>query len=170
MDDGLKQRIIGAFVLLALAVIFVPVLFDRERIEPVGRLSKIPPAPDVETIEVALPQRVLPNLPVRKAEDYFSLSEEGTVPNMAQASAAENVPKAWVMLFAKALSRSEAQALQQSLDKKGHASFLRGDKPYEATTFRLFVGPKLDKRRLEILKSELSQQFDIVGDIYPFHP
>lgn len=42
MDDGLKQRIVGALVLLALLVIFLPVLFDRNRVEPVDRASQIP--------------------------------------------------------------------------------------------------------------------------------
>lgn len=46
MDDGVKQRIVGAFVLVALAVIFVPVFFDRERIAPVDRESQIPLAPE----------------------------------------------------------------------------------------------------------------------------
>lgn len=45
MNDGLKQRIIGAVVLLALAVIFVPVIFDKERITPVDRNTQIPIMP-----------------------------------------------------------------------------------------------------------------------------
>ena len=48
MDDGVKQRIVGAFVLLALLVIFLPVFFDRERIDPVDRESQIPLAPELE--------------------------------------------------------------------------------------------------------------------------
>jgi DedD protein len=47
MNDGLKQRIIGALVLVALAVIFLPVLFDKERIAPVDRATQIPLAPVV---------------------------------------------------------------------------------------------------------------------------
>ena len=30
LDKGLKQRIVGALVLVALAVIFLPMLFSRE--------------------------------------------------------------------------------------------------------------------------------------------
>ena len=47
MNDGLKQRIIGAVVLLALAVIFVPVIFDKERITPVDRKTQIPIMPPI---------------------------------------------------------------------------------------------------------------------------
>ena len=35
MDDGLNSSALGALVLLALLVIFLPVLFDRNRVEPV---------------------------------------------------------------------------------------------------------------------------------------
>lgn len=55
MDDGLKQRLIGAFVLLALAVIFIPVLFDRERMEPVDTRTQIPAAPHIEPVVIETP-------------------------------------------------------------------------------------------------------------------
>ncbi|MEY4590562.1 MAG: hypothetical protein RL497_2638 [Pseudomonadota bacterium] len=55
MDDGLKQRIVGALVLLALLVIFLPVLFDRNRVEPVDRTSQIPPAISVPAAPINPP-------------------------------------------------------------------------------------------------------------------
>ena len=51
-DDGLKQRLIGAVVLLALGVIFLPVLFDRDRIEPIDQETLIPEAPEVVTVDI----------------------------------------------------------------------------------------------------------------------
>lgn len=50
--DGLKQRVIGAVVLVSLAVIFVPMLFDEPHIERSSRVIDIPeqpPFPEVET-------------------------------------------------------------------------------------------------------------------------
>ncbi|MFO1368663.1 MAG: SPOR domain-containing protein [Marinagarivorans sp.] len=55
MDDGLKQRIVGALVLLALLVIFLPVLFDRNRVEPVDPTSQIPPAVSVPAAPIQAP-------------------------------------------------------------------------------------------------------------------
>lgn len=55
MDDGLKQRIIGALVLLAIAIIFVPVFFDQERIVPLDRTTQVPLAPEIEPIEIEKP-------------------------------------------------------------------------------------------------------------------
>ncbi len=60
MDDGLKQRIVGALVLLALLVIFLPVLFDRNRVEPVDPTSQIPPPVSVPAAPIGAP--VVPNV------------------------------------------------------------------------------------------------------------
>ncbi|MDX1557916.1 MAG: SPOR domain-containing protein [Marinobacter sp.] len=52
--DGLKQRIIGALVLVSLAVIFVPMLFDEPHSERTSTTIKIPeepPFPEVEAPE-----------------------------------------------------------------------------------------------------------------------
>ncbi|MFP3978365.1 SPOR domain-containing protein [Marinobacter sp. KMM 10035] len=50
--DGLKQRIIGALVLISLAVIFVPMVFDEphsERTSTSINIPEEPPFPEVET-------------------------------------------------------------------------------------------------------------------------
>jgi len=52
--DGLKQRVIGALVLVSLAVIFVPMLFDEphsERTSTTIKLPEEPPFPEVEAPE-----------------------------------------------------------------------------------------------------------------------
>lgn len=49
--DGLKQRVIGALVLISLAVIFVPMLFDEPHTERSSRMidiSEEPPFPEVQ--------------------------------------------------------------------------------------------------------------------------
>lgn len=52
--DGLKQRIIGALVLISLAVIFVPMVFDEphsERTSTSINIPEEPPFPEVEAPE-----------------------------------------------------------------------------------------------------------------------
>ncbi|SDH42082.1 SPOR domain-containing protein [Pseudomonas panipatensis] len=63
LDKGLKQRIVGALVLLALAVIFLPMLFSREDemrqvVVDAPAMPKPPamPAVDVQPTEVPQPQ------------------------------------------------------------------------------------------------------------------
>ncbi len=71
MDDGLKQRLIGAFVLLALAVIFLPAFFDRERMQPVDKKTQIPAAPHLETVELEDTQRVDVAVEAKSPESMF---------------------------------------------------------------------------------------------------
>lgn len=71
MDDGLKQRLVGAFVLLALAVIFVPVFFDRERIEPVSKTTQIPVAPHIEPLSVEKAEPPVTESPAKDAAEMY---------------------------------------------------------------------------------------------------
>ncbi len=71
MDDGLKQRLIGAVVLLAIAIIFLPALFDRETITPVDRVSQIPPAPEIEIEPISVAQPPVVASPAPEPEAMF---------------------------------------------------------------------------------------------------
>lgn len=72
MDDGLKQRLIGAFVLLAIAVIFLPAFFDRERMQPVDKKTQIPAAPHIETNEIADTERTEVDVEAKPPETMFT--------------------------------------------------------------------------------------------------
>ncbi|QXP86938.1 SPOR domain-containing protein [Methylococcus capsulatus] len=59
MDEQLKQRLIGATVIVALAVIFVPMLFDEKPGPSRPEVAEIPPMPkDMEEQPVELPRSV----------------------------------------------------------------------------------------------------------------
>lgn len=61
MDDGLKQRLIGAIVLVAIAVLFVPSLFEKNSQRTVDLDTQIPQRPDVVTEILELPEPIRPN-------------------------------------------------------------------------------------------------------------
>lgn len=77
VDKGLLQRIVGALVLLALAVIFVPMLFNRE--DPGQQITvdapEMPEAPSVPVIETR-PVEV-PEPQVEPFPEEFEIIEEG---------------------------------------------------------------------------------------------
>ncbi|AYF87428.1 SPOR domain-containing protein [Pseudomonas sp. JS3066] len=74
MDKGLKQRIVGALVLVALAVIFLPMLFSREDemrqvVVEAPPMPKAPEMPPVELEQVQVPEpQALPQEPVPPLE------------------------------------------------------------------------------------------------------
>ncbi|WP_271411715.1 SPOR domain-containing protein [Pseudomonas sp. Q1-7] len=97
LDKGLKQRIVGALVLVALAVIFLPMLFSREdelrqvvvEAPPMPKAPEMPPV-ELEQVQVpepqALPQEPVP--PLETAEETLA----ATVPPAQPAAPAVPVP------------------------------------------------------------------------------
>ncbi|WP_372998001.1 SPOR domain-containing protein [Marinobacter sp.] len=73
--DGLKQRIIGALVLVSLAVIFVPMLFDEPHSERTSTTIKIPEEPPFPEVEA-------PDSELAPAPSY-GLSDSDTIEPVA---------------------------------------------------------------------------------------
>ncbi len=55
MEIKLKQRLVGAMVLIALAIIFLPSLFHKDERVALDSTSLIPPQPKVESIVITAP-------------------------------------------------------------------------------------------------------------------
>lgn len=77
LDRGMMQRMVGALVLIALAVIFVPMLFNREddarRVEvDAPAMPQTPAMPDVEVQPVEVPEPAAEPFP-----EEFEIIEEG---------------------------------------------------------------------------------------------
>lgn len=87
MDDGLKQRLIGALVLIAIAVIFLPSLFSGEHGRRLDTRTQIPPAPETKVLVIAQPKPVegIPKAPAPEAM-YQLLEEDVAVESSGVAS------------------------------------------------------------------------------------
>jgi len=55
--DGLKQRLVGAFVILSLAVIFLPMIFDNPHKVKNITVESVPPKPNFQNFVVEKPKR-----------------------------------------------------------------------------------------------------------------
>ncbi|MFV8781946.1 SPOR domain-containing protein [Microbulbifer sp. SA54] len=87
LNDGVKQRIVGALVLAALAVIFLPSLFDREGTRYIDVTSKIPPAPAIQPITIAEPAPVKDVAPAPPVNEVFQpefAEQPGPAPDPAE--------------------------------------------------------------------------------------
>lgn len=91
MDDGLKQRLVGAFVLLALGVLFVPVLFDPDGRQGVDTTTQIPVAPQpAPTLVVPIPDPARPqNIEPAKTPELMFAGEDAAVEESAADSEAD---------------------------------------------------------------------------------
>lgn len=57
MNDVLKQRLVGALILVALGVVFWPIIFVEPGERPGLEQSRIPPRPQVDTTPIEPPER-----------------------------------------------------------------------------------------------------------------
>lgn len=71
MRESVKQRIIGVLVLVALAAVFVPVLFDLEPRQRIDTGTEIPPSPDIEPVTIPEPEQVAGIEAPKPAEQAF---------------------------------------------------------------------------------------------------
>ena len=161
MDERLKQRLIGASVLVALAVIIVPILLDGagRRVRDTAAFE-IPPKPE-------LTQR-----PLQKLEDIVP------VPTPAEALAKQSdrgeadarqsaTPHAWVVQLGAFSSEANAVVLRDKLRSGGHPAFVEvsGDK----SQYRVRIGPEIDKEVANRLRDELAAEYGQAGIVvrYP---
>ncbi|WP_028624074.1 SPOR domain-containing protein [Pseudomonas sp. Ant30-3] len=97
LDKAYKQRMVGALVLVALAVIFLPMLFSRQDEQrqvtveaPAAPQAAVVPQVEVEPVVVPEPQ-ALPQEPV-PSDDEIAQQEEPTMPIAPAAPAVPVAP------------------------------------------------------------------------------
>lgn len=196
MDRGLIQRMVGALVLIALAVIFVPMLFNREddarRVEvDAPAMPQTPAMPDVELQPVEVPEPAAEPFP-----EEFEIIEEGseakpetppepiTAPPVAAEPApappaetqppakseqhldAANLPVSWSIQLASLSNRESAEALTAKLRSQGYNAYLR---TFEGMN-RVFVGPLVERAEANRLRDVLERQQKLKGFVVRFKP
>ncbi len=172
MDDGLKQRLIGAFVLLALGVIFIPVFFDRERIEPVDKRTQIPPAPYIEPVDIGTAAKPEVENEAEAPQEMYvpdDREEEPLTPEVLSVNE-EGVPNSWVLQIGSFRFEKLAEKLQDKLIADGYASYTRTVQTDRGKMTRLFVGPKLDKNILIRQKKEIEKKHKVSAMLLKFEP
>lgn len=172
LDDSLKQRLLGALVLLALAVIFLPVLFDRESITPVDRTSQIPVPPEIVTVIVREPDVPALPKPAPPPAEMFIPDEQKVADETPEAPGldAQGVPGAWVLQVASFRQVAHAERLRVQLMEAGYTAYTRQVSYKNGDVIRVYVGPKLDKGTLLGKKTAIDSRFGVDALLLPFTP
>lgn len=106
MDDGLKQRLIGAVVLIAIAILFVPSLFNQGGRKAIDLTTQVPPEPEsiTEPLEIPIPappESARPGKPLAENYDHSTTVSERSAPeapepvedSVSEAGTASAAPK-----------------------------------------------------------------------------
>jgi DedD protein len=196
LDKGLKQRMVGALVLVALAVIFVPMLLSRDDearriVVDAPSMPATPAAPTVEVEPVAVPEpQPLPDEPVPADPPDTPIAALPVAPAAPPAPAtqspapapaptltptskpaesrldANNLPVSWSVQLASLSNRGSAESLQATLRNQGYNAYIRTAENMN----RVFVGPVIERAEAERLRDQLNKQQKLNGFVVRFRP
>ena len=135
MEQGLKERLVGAAVIVILAVIFIPMLFDdTEDTEIVITETNIPPKPEHMPLPPAVDEQIIPadsnfssriipvqeepaevEVEVEEPEQIVQSVEESAAPAQTEKAAASQSAQATGQKSVAAVSKSEESATNVGL-------------------------------------------------------
>ena len=180
MEEALKQRLVGASVLVVLAVIFLPLLLDGSGMaKPTAPLSlDLPEASADNTVTITLkPQKVASKptvvkpAPVSKPKPVQKpVAKPAPKPEVKPKPEPKPVPKPqakkvsdaggsqWVVQLGSFGQRSNAQTLRDKLINLGYKSFVEASGQGSAQVYRVRVGPESSRERAEAIRIKLQNK------------
>lgn len=176
LSENLKQRIVGGFVLLALALILFALLFDFSDDAQVDTRSQIPDSPEIAPVVVAEPVRPDNIEDATDAESIFQpeISEEAedTTSSVSEPPKLtdDGVAEAWVLQVGSFRDRAKAQLLVEQLLAEGYSAYVREQKDDAGVLSRVFVGPKVLKSKLLEEKAAIDKKYGVNALMLRFDP
>ncbi len=161
MDQDLKQRLVGAVVITALAAIFVPMLFD-DPVEPDGRY---------ESLEIpALPQEMIEesieNTPDRSTFNADQRLNEDLETGPSSSAAGLSASRRWFLQVGIFSQQENALGLRDRLRASGYRARVLTVENEGAKMFRVLVGPELVENQLQRAQQNIERDFEIKGILF----
>lgn len=218
MNEVLKQRLVGALILVALGVVFWPIIFVEPGEQGAAESARIPPRPQVDTTPVETPgmaglrpspdlvkdepapDRPLLTLAPETPPPGSRVGEEATKPASAskpttaskpaakptKAAAPtkktrteppvkpvvddQGIPVVWILRVASVSNAARADELRKRLLDMGHKAYSKKIKSGGKTLYRVYVGPKAEKAKLEKIQREINAEFGVTTMITRYYP
>lgn len=150
-ENRLRQRLWGAVVLIAIAVIVLPLLLDgagsESQFRRVEQLREAPQVPEQQLSRRTVAPQLAPANPEQvSAPESLGEPEAQSLP--AELVAPAPALTAWVVQAAAFTQENDARALRDQLRSAGYASFVR-DRDAETDPFRVLVGPMIREQSAE---------------------
>ena len=158
-NEKLKRRLVGAIVLTALAVIFLPMLFDEEVKQGSISTRKIPEFPK-ESEENIL------EIPTQKQIAERIIQPESRLPGLTGNS--NKQLKTWVVQVGSFAKKTNARELRNKLRKAGFAAFVETVDEAKGKLFRVRVGPELSRESAEKIQTKIVGAFEMKGVVVPY--
>jgi DedD protein len=189
----LKQRIVGAIVLVALGVIFIPMILNRDasltgisgsnipkKPDELGQLEQQPmPSPPVVPAQPGETRQLVdkdsPTLPAMTA----TLTQQDAPPGAAtgheatqQKSSQPDKPatQGWVVQVASFTDRGKALRFRDRLRKAGYTCFVESITRKHGALYRVRVGPVVKREEAKALQVKINKRFKLKDTLVMAHP
>ncbi|MCW8919772.1 MAG: SPOR domain-containing protein [Gammaproteobacteria bacterium] len=185
MNEQIKQRLIGAVVLVSLAVIFIPMLLDGGINSTMPRFgSTIPAQPEFDFEPLEIPLQAITPIPAdrpRVIEQEVALAptagqppqeipaQQRPAPPPLPDTAPSAAPIRWVVQVGSFSQSVNAMALRDRLRKGGFSVFVEKFQDRGKSSYRVRVGPELKRENAEKQRERLDKHFQLKG-IVMGHP
>ena len=180
MEVRVRERLVGALVLVAIVVLFVPsILKGRDpvpqgtpeqptrRVEVPVSLVEPPPQDDVLVPEPELPDAPSPVIVAPSAPSVTKPTEspgrvpekppEDAKPSKAAVASAPAEAPAWAVQLGAFSNRAKAEQLVVELRKRGYAAFVLEYRATGQALYRVRVGPEQDRERAAEIAARLAK-------------
>ena len=189
----IKQRFVGFVVLVAIAVIFWPVVFVTPENADDFELPvfEMPPKPAVAVSERREPvlnkvdQSILPEVQERQPPIVQPIDVALAMPNLTlvdadeepqqQVSALERaefdeqgLPVSWELQVATFSTAQRAEEIALELRNKGHKAYVAAVNIEGKKLFLVRIGPKMQKQRLQDLQPDIDAYYGVESSIVRF--
>ncbi|MCU7931459.1 MAG: SPOR domain-containing protein [Candidatus Thiodiazotropha sp. (ex Codakia rugifera)] len=181
LEERLKQRLLGGAVLVALIVIFVPMLIEdpvetrtvsdhtipaKPPIKEQATVRTVPPAkterstPSITTPGVE-PKRVPASKPVTEATPQSQTKPKPKPESKASTAKSQSSPTAWMIQVASLTNEQNAKKLVASLRKADLPAQMEQVKLDGKQHYRVRVGPEVDHRLAEKMLAKIKKTFKL---------
>ena len=183
MKQGTKQRIVGTIVIVSLALIFLPIIFDGQGSHQTQTASRIPEQPVVPILPE--PQQSRPviisdaDLVVTETKpepERVTKTIEESASDLIEVSASESnftrdiptlnsagLPNGWSIRLGSFSEASNATNLMQRLQTAGYKAYIRGIDSEQVELTGVFVGPWLERALVNDYIDQLRDEFQLEG-------
>ncbi len=147
MSEILKKRLVGFFVLISIGLIFLPMFLSPNVSDFKLQLQMDARSPEVKN-------KVAESI----VEDEITTLIRGLDNNVSRTEPQLYEVDSWDLQVGSFESRSNADSQVKFLREQGFAAYVRSDEQNEVAAFKVLVGPHIDLRQAEEVRSKLRKR------------
>lgn len=196
MNDILKQRLVGALILLALGVVFWPIIFVEPEERYAQEQNPIPPAPVIDSTPIDPPSAdglrassewevedtgadqtvdevvtvILEESPVEPVSTVPDTRGTRTEPPVQPTLDSKGLPVAWILQVASVSSASKADELRDGLLAMREKAYVKKLERGQKDLYRVYIGPNVERAQLEGIQTGIDKRFGVKSIIVRYVP